>query len=273
MVNGVSDRMGASKMIFYNDNDPNSAKWLRELSVRNLIAPGEVCSHSITDLDPYRLGAFTQCHFFAGIGGWSYALRLAGWNDGNSVWTGSCPCQPFTTAGKGRGTSDERDLWPMWFRLIERVRPLTIFGEQVPNAINHGWLDRTFDNLESIGYTTWAAILGADFVGAPHIRKRLWFGATLGYTDSKRRKIKPVSDEKWQNLLEVARVGIGNPWRNFRTVECRDGKIRQIPTEPELFPVVDGVPNRVALLRGYGNAIVPQVAATFIKASRIAYGL
>ena len=54
------------------------------------------------------IAGYTQCHFFAGIGIWSYALRLAGWPDDRQVWTGSCPCQPFSAAGKGEAFNDER---------------------------------------------------------------------------------------------------------------------------------------------------------------------
>jgi DNA (cytosine-5)-methyltransferase 1 len=68
--------------------------------------------------DQTTLRGFTQCHFFAGIGVWSYALRLAGWPDDRPVWTGSCPCQPFSAAGKGAGFADERHLWPAWHHLI-----------------------------------------------------------------------------------------------------------------------------------------------------------
>lgn len=263
-------------MIYYNDFDRNCQDWLRWLSVRNMIAPGYVDAGGIDDVDPFQLGAFHQCHFFAGIGGWSLALRLAGWHDNKSVWTGSCPCQPYSSAGKRKGKDDERDLWPIWFKIIDRVRPNTIFGEQVPTAIKHGWLDRTCDDLESIGYTVWSAVLGAHSVGAPHIRQRLYFGATMGYTNGKRRKIKPVPIEKWQGLLETAGIGDGtwaDYWQDTQLTECRDGKLRPIPTEPGLCPVAHGVPNRVALLHGYGNAIVPQVAAAFIKASCAAYKL
>ena len=164
-------------MNYYNEIDKKVAAWLRELIKRDLIAPGEVDERSIEDVVPSDLKGFTQCHFFAGIGGWSYALRLAGWPDDKPVWTGSCPCQPFSTAGKGAGFADERHLWPAWFHLIKQCGPPVIFGEQVEAAIKHGWLDLVQSDLEGIGYAFGAAGIPAAGVGAPHIRQRLWFVA------------------------------------------------------------------------------------------------
>src|SRR5665213_1024364 len=114
---------------------------LRQLIKDGLIAPGDVDERSIVDARPEDLKGYTQCHFFGGIGGWSVALRLAGWPDGRPVWTGSCPCQPYSSAGKGKGQSDERHLWPAWFNLIKSVKPPVLFGEQVASAIAYGWLD------------------------------------------------------------------------------------------------------------------------------------
>jgi len=78
---------------YYNEFDPKAAAWLRELIKAGLIADGEVDERSIVDVRAVDLRGFRQCHFFAGIGGWSYALRLAGWSDDRAAWTGSCPCQ------------------------------------------------------------------------------------------------------------------------------------------------------------------------------------
>lgn len=72
---------------YYNEFDPFAAKWLRNLIDAGLIAPGIVDDRSITDVTPADLEGFKQCHFFAGIGGWSLALRLAGVPDdyGNAI--------------------------------------------------------------------------------------------------------------------------------------------------------------------------------------------
>lgn len=123
---------------YYNENDPFAAQWLRNLIAAGHIAPGVVDERSIEDVTPDDLRGFTQCHFFAGIGVWSLALRRAGWPDDKPVWTGSCPCQPFSAAGKGKGIKDSRHLWPVWFRLIKQCRPPVIFGEQVASKLACG---------------------------------------------------------------------------------------------------------------------------------------
>lgn len=162
---------------YYNEIDPFAAQWLRELIKEGHIAPGIVDERSISDVSPKELSEFTQCHFFAGIGVWSYALRSAGWPDDQKVWTGSCPCQPFSTAGRGAGVADERHLWPHWFHLIEACDPDVVFGEQVASKDGLGWLDLVQADLEGAGYASGAVDIGAAGVGAPHIRQRLYFVA------------------------------------------------------------------------------------------------
>lgn len=162
---------------YYNELDPKAAAWLRELIKNGHIAYGDVDERSIEDVTPNELREYTQCHFFAGIGGWSLALRLAGWPDDRPVWTGSCPCQSFSAAGKGAGFADERHLWPAWFHLIDQCRPSVVFGEQVGAAINHGWLDLVQSDMEAANYSVGAVCVPAAGVGAPHIRDRLWFVA------------------------------------------------------------------------------------------------
>ncbi len=162
---------------YYNENDPRLTPWLYELMAAGVIAPGVVDTRSILDVRPGDLAPYTQCHFFAGIGVWSYALRLAGWPDDRRVWTGSCPCQPFSAAGKGAGFDDERHLWPAWFQLIAQCLPDRVYGEQVASKDGLAWLDLVHADLEAAGYSCGPVDLCAAGVGAPHIRQRLWFVA------------------------------------------------------------------------------------------------
>lgn len=162
---------------YYNEYDSKAAAWLRELIKQGHIADGDVDERSIEDVTPNELKKYTQCHFFAGIGVWSYALRRAGWLDDRPVWTGSCPCQPFSSAGKAGGFDDERHLWPAFHYLIEQCQPDTVFGEQVASKDGLAWLDLVQADLEGTGYATGAVDLCAAGVGSPHIRQRLWFVA------------------------------------------------------------------------------------------------
>ena len=164
-------------MVYYNEIDPYAAQWLRNLIAAGHIASGVVDERSICDVDSADLADFTQCHFFAGIGVWSLALRRAGWPDDRPVWTGSCPCQPFSAAGKRDGFRDERHLWPHLFRLIAQRRPAVVFGEQVASRDGLEWLDLVQADLEGADYASAAVDICAAGVGAPHIRQRLYWAA------------------------------------------------------------------------------------------------
>ncbi|MBF0164447.1 MAG: DNA cytosine methyltransferase [Magnetococcales bacterium] len=283
---------------YYNENDPKKAAWLRELIRRGLIAHGEVDERDIRDVRPSDLDGYGQHHFFAGVGGWPYALELAGWPADRPVWTGSCPCQPFSQAGKRAGFGDERHLWPAWQWLIEQCQPETIFGEQVAR-LGGAWFDLVCDDLEGMGYAIRATVLPACSVGAPHIRERLFWVADGARRQSWRARQRLSGDRSGQlspggygtidriddaigKRLEIgseppfhgrfvrdegATVGATSAvcgWEDVEWIPCRDGKKR--PTQPGLLPLADGVPARVVRIGGYGNAIMPQVAAEVIKA-------
>jgi len=163
--------------VYYNELDPYCCQWLRNLIAAGHLPDGEVDERSIREVSATDLRGFTACHFFAGIGGWPLALRLAGWPDDQQVWTGSCPCQPFSCAGKRGGTSDERHLWPEFHRLIGECAPPVVFGEQVTSKDGREWLAGVRADLEAMGYGVGAADLCAAGAGAPHIRQRLWWVA------------------------------------------------------------------------------------------------
>lgn len=340
-------------MNYYNEWDKGAAAWLRELIKQGHIPFGVVDERSITEVRPEDLDGFTQCHFFAGIGGWPLALRLAGVSEDTPIWTGSPPCQPFSAAGKQLGQFDPRHLAPVFLNLISECRPPVLFGEQVAPAIAKSWMCDLQAHLEREDYAVGFAVLPACSVGAPHKRERLFFGAKrmvhadrehqsatryetrfadacrtsppfscmaeslcterdgkrvhglgesnqtqgsrtaaelTGCSDSGgmanaiscRRQQQPserpasiCGKEIQQAECELqsgdARTIFGestNPhhgyWSDADWLGCRDGKFR--PVEPGTFPLANGIPARVGRLRGYGNAIVPQVAAEFIKA-------
>lgn len=167
---------------YYNEIDPVAAQWLRNLISAGHIAPGDVDERSVEDVRPTELMGYTQCHFFAGVGIWSYALRQAGWSDDQPIWTGSCPCQPFSAAGKGNGFDDERHLWPAFHHLIEQCKPSIVLGEQVASKKADPWIDLVQLDLEALGYSFGCLAFPAAGVGAPHLRDRAYW---VGHTSSK----------------------------------------------------------------------------------------
>jgi DNA (cytosine-5)-methyltransferase 1 len=250
---------------FYNEHDPIAAAWLRELIREGHIAPGVVDDRDIQALKGDDLVGFTQVHLFAGVGGWSLALRLAGWPDSRPVVTGSCPCQPWSDGnvwqGGGRGADDHRHLWPDMHRLIregrERRQPCfgVIFGEQVTGAIRKGWLDGVLSELEDEGYACGAIVLPACSVGARHERKRIYWCADAG--GERREGYQPFAGVPVSKTPAFAING--NPLT--RAWGALDGDISGLLHCDGLSVVLER-----SALKGYGNAIVPQVAAAFVTA-------
>ena len=330
----LKDQIEIHRSVYVNDNDRNATHWLSKL-------PFEfdcIDDRSIAEVQANDVIGYTQCHFFAGIGGWPLALEIAGWPVDASVWTGSCPCQPFSAAGKRKGVEDARHLWPEFRRLIDECKPTTIFGEQVASKDGRDWLATVRTDLEALGYAVGAADLCAAGVGAPHIRQRLYWVAhsasasgpehereqgrrprrksgpeniTVDRCDSsgmangggsrlEERQEQPTRPElatieRSGNVGRMANAGCersnaqsggsdrgircessesrwngsGLPerpghWDDVEFIPCIDGKAR--PVKPGVCLLAHGIPGRVAQLRGLGNAIVPQVAATFIAA-------
>ena len=341
---------------YYNEFDPKAAAWLRQLIKNGMIADGEVDERSIIEVQPNDIRGFTQHHFFAGIGGWSYALRLAGWSDTRPVCTASLPCQPFSVAGAQKGIDDERHLLPHFIELVKQCNFQTIFGEQVPGAIKHGWLDDLCTEMEREKYRVGQIVLTAAGEGAPHIRQRLYWvadsinkgsqGRLSGWQDTEREAVsgyvgcsgtvdwvvypngsrpqqgresteatghwstvESTSSINWVANTTVSQLSAGaeigsilprmpenrevfnNPdrrgevcWSDPDWLYCRDEKYR--PIKSSIEPLANGLPRgvgyssdpsesidadntqeaRVMRIKGYGNAIVPQVAASFIKA-------
>ncbi|WP_180838866.1 DNA cytosine methyltransferase [Variovorax sp. RO1] len=170
---------------YYNEFDPKAAAVLRELIKAGLIAPGDVDERSIEDVIPAELVGYTQCHFFAGFGVWSYALRRAGWSDDRAIWSASCPCQPFSQAGEGAGFADERHLWPHLFHLIGQRRPGIVVGEQVASKDADPWVDLVQIDVEALAYAFGAVAFPSAGVGAPHIRDRTYWMANANANDTR----------------------------------------------------------------------------------------
>lgn len=293
-------------MAYYNENDPFAAVWLRELIKVGVIAPGYVDERSILEVKADDLKGYTQCHFFAGIGVWSYALRQAGWPDDRPVWTGSCPCQPFSDAGDKEGFADARHLWPIWDRLISESAPDVVFGEQVASKDGLAWLDLVYAGLEGKNYAVGSIDTCAAGFGAPHIRQRLYFvavadtdiaisgdgelqyGRQLGLAKENESAGGGVGVAESKGLERFARTtnGVGE---SGRIPENPAGPItspspqpvngfwseaewlpcsdgRWRPIEPGSSPLVNGAPARLGRLRGYGNAINAEQAKAFVEA-------
>ncbi|UYQ71002.1 DNA cytosine methyltransferase [Pelagibacterium flavum] len=273
---------------YYNEFDPYAAQWLRNLIEQDLIAAGDVDERSIIDVQPSDLEGYTQCHFFAGIGGWSLAARLAGWPDDRAIWTGSCPCQPFSNAGSRKGFDDERHLWPEFKRLISECRPTVVFGEQVASAA--AWLANVRSDLEALEYAVGAIPVEAASAGADHLRDRFWFVADHDFERSGEAWVQrggefggPGSDTKVdvRALSDMpSQRGHGGEGAAEQTgrfgaeilhiggreyLQFPDRKWRHIPS-PGVRWLGTGVPARVAKLRAFGNAIDPRPAAQVIGA-------
>lgn len=259
---------------YYNEFDPKAAAWLRELIADGQVAPGEVDERDIRDVTPNELRSFRQVHLFAGIGGWSAALRKAGWLDSEPVWTASCPCQPFSAAGGRGGFADERHLWPAVYHLATQCRPAVLLGEQSSSKDGLAWLDLVSADMEAAGYAGGALDLCSAGFGAPNIRQRSYFvwladadGRNTGAEGLQRSGEHGQRPEDAGHSEDVFSGAARGFWSGADWVLCRDedGPTWR-PVEPGSFPLAPSVPGRVALLRGAGNAINIEVAAGFVEA-------
>lgn len=244
---------------YYNEIDPHAAQWLRNLIAAGNIAPGDVDERSIEDVTRTDLLGYTQCHFFAGVGVWSLALRRAGYGDDRRVWTGSCPCQPFSAAGQGGGVADERHLWPALFHLIDICQPDVVLGEQVASLDGLSWLDTVQADLEGAGYAVGAVDTCAAGFGANHLRQRLYWGAAhprnLGVSRPQQPLGLGASGQRWP-YSEA----------DLRAVTERPFAPGNRHPQPILRKDDDGYSESVGRLRAYGNALDAAQATAFVAA-------
>lgn len=237
-------------MTYYNEYNYFLAKWLR-----NLFPDSYVDSRDIRDVGNRDTVNYDKVHLFAGIGGWEYALQLAGWPKDRPIWTGSPPCQPFSQCGKRKGEKDERHLWPEMLRLIEARRPPIVFGEQVAGKRGLEWFDGVRTDLEEVGYSCGMAVLPAASVNAPHKRERIFWVADASWPARNRPIMR-------SNARTYSRV-VSKKWRDYYSYSCSDGKVRRVGVGVQ--PLDARVPTDLEQLRAYGNSIVPQVGAVFIR--------
>jgi DNA (cytosine-5)-methyltransferase 1 len=210
------------------------------------------------------------------------------------VICGGFPCQPHSVAGRRQGSTDERDLWGEFARIIREVRPRWVVAENVPGLLSSEsgrFFGRVLRDLAESGYDAeWDCISATD-IGAPHRRGRVWIVATC--SGLRYGRILPVQSEAGQvsdtngwrcevkRISEPARIE-GSRWsqpdgcgevREQQYSEARPtvfGEGQRIDralassgwwdVEPNVGRVAHGVPARVDRLRSLGNAIVPQIA-------------
>lgn len=236
--------------ILHTDIDPYCCAVLRKN-----FPDDDVLEKDIREIQPGDVAGYGQIHWFAGIGGWALALRYAGF--AGECWTASCPCQPFSAAGLARGVGDERHLWPVVRGLIADRHPPVIFGEQVASRLGYQWLAGVRADLEREGYAVGCADLPAACVGAPHIRRRVYWVADSSIVSARPAKAAvsvPVHEDPWKTSIE----------QTGRC--CREHNKHKRRAPSGVLLVANGLSENLDRIGGLGNAIVPQVAATFVRA-------
>ncbi len=220
------------------------------------------------------------------------------------ILTGGFPCQPFSQAGKRRGTNDDRYLWPEMFRIIRLTNPRWIIAENVRGLLTmqSGMVfEQVCSDLENAGYQVQPFIIPAVAVNAPHRRDRIWFIASnsksersRGLSSKKRRTEKRAMEQNQQKRCEIRSEGkrcfgniayskSGKSWEPAEQKRWKDFKRGSwkrswLKVAAELCGVDDGLPakldgselsksrHRIERLKALGNAIVPQVAIEIMGA-------
>ena len=201
------------------------------------------------------------------------------------IITGGFPCQPFSIAGKQKGTNDDRHLWPEMFRIIKELKPRWIIGENVRGIVNiqDGVVFETVcTDLESEGYEVQAFNIPAAGVGAPHRRERIWIVANSRRTLRQGTELGNTNeDETRKEDADQYQRSSSSPEPNVANASAgrRASQKTEIPTrgngtehqswwqsEPDVGRVAHGIPGRVHRLRALGNSIVPKIAEEIGKA-------
>lgn len=206
------------------------------------------------------------------------------WRGCIDVLSGGFPCQPFSAAGKRKGTMDDRYLWPEMLRVIRQIAPKWVVGENVGGLVT--WqgglvLETVCSDLENAGYEVQPFIIPACAVGAPHRRDRVWIIAHSDSIGCRKRPNKQEPVERSEGTTDTCDVGqtasasstyykrIGKD--NLSGPDCWE----KFPTQPPVCSGDDGLPDRLDAItfpawrrqsvKAYGNAIVPHVALAIFQ--------
>lgn len=183
-------------------------------------------------------------------------IRRSGTDPGTvDLISGGFPCQPFSSAGKRRGTKDDRDLWPEMFRIIKEIRPTWVVGENVA-GFTHMELDRTLANLESIEYQATAFVLPAEAVGALHSRQRTFI---VAHAPSERFASMAVYEKVRRGVID--RQGDGfkawhQTWAEQEHILTRGRRIISDRVSG-VSRNDDGISEGLDRLKAVGNAVMP----------------
>jgi DNA (cytosine-5)-methyltransferase 1 len=220
------------------------------------------------------------------------------------ILTGGFPCQPFSMAGKRKGTEDERYLWGEMLRAIQEIKPKFVIAENVFGITNiDGGLvfEQVCLDLEIEGYEVQSFIIPSASKNAPHVRQRVWFiaytlpirlqqckdrremgdtqkeicGQGSKFTDGTKTngKIQNVTDTDLSRFKTKGEQP--KPTTQNKRIEYSSRRWEQFPTQSPICGGDDGLPTeldgitfskwRAESIKGYGNAIVPQVALELFK--------
>jgi len=207
---------------------------------------------------------------------------------------GGFPCQPFSVAGRKKGTEDDRDLWPEMFRIIQQAQPTWVVGENVANFVNLAFT-RTKVDLEHEGYTVQPFVIPACAVGAPHRRDRVWIVAhangkrcqsgsdyrqersILYHQDGHAEEDQRSGNSRKRGTGSTGAVATDHGCKRIQRLKpqplcgqqafswCEDVRRTEdyfnrsnIP-QPLICRNSDGFSTRVDRLKALGNAVVPQI--------------
>lgn len=207
------------------------------------------------------------------------------WRGRIDVLSGGFPCQPFSTAGKRKGTEDDRYLWPEMLRAIREISPRWVVGENVLGIVNwNGGMvfEQVCADLEAEGYEVQPYVLPACGVGAPHQRQRTWFVAYRADAGAESMQKREDGIHEFRDAADSESLLLQGYENRQRQVKSRRSDNEQIfnwqnfPTQSPVCGRDDGIPGeldgitlpswRRESLKAYGNAVVTLVPLQIFNA-------